>query len=284
MSDTARSRVWIGAAVAGLLAVSSSAGDAAENSAGTAAVRPGLSASASIDVSQAAIGKTVGDYTLLDTAGQAVKLSRYRGKPLLVNFVYTGCFQVCPTATRALKRVVDAGQRALGGNAFSVVSIGFNLPFDTPDALRAFARQHGAEMRGWDFLSPEAAQLQSLTRDLGFTYAATPRGFDHVLQLSVVDADGRIYRQIYGEEVSVPQVVGALKELLTGARRDNESLSGLLDRVRILCTVYDPASGTYRVKYSILFELGGGLLGLIATAWFLVHELRRSRAGGAKPG
>src|SRR4029079_12732699 len=94
VSDTARSRVWIGAAAAALLAVSGSAGDAAENSAGTAAVRPGLSASASIDVSQAAIGKTVGDYTLLDTAGQAVKLSRYRGKPLLVNFVYTGCFPV----------------------------------------------------------------------------------------------------------------------------------------------------------------------------------------------
>jgi hypothetical protein len=44
--------------------------------------------------SQAAIGKSVGDFVLLNRDGTPVELSKYRGKPLLVNFVYTACFQV----------------------------------------------------------------------------------------------------------------------------------------------------------------------------------------------
>jgi protein SCO1 len=237
-----------------------------------------LNADAAIKISQAAIGRTIADYTLTDTRGRTVRLSSYRGKPLLVNFVYSGCFEICPTATRNLKRAVEAAQSVFGRDAFHVSSIGFNLPFDTPESLRAFARQHGANLEGWDFLTPTAAELQALTADFGFSYAPSPRGFDHVLQIAVVDADGRIYRQIYGETVSVPQVVGALKELITDARTQRGSLSALLDRVRILCTAYDPASGSYRFKYSLLFELFGGAVGLSAIAWFFMHELRRARA------
>ena len=38
-------------------------------------------------VSQAVVGKTVADHTLLDRAGRPVKLSGYRGNPLLVSFI-----------------------------------------------------------------------------------------------------------------------------------------------------------------------------------------------------
>ena len=56
--------------------------------------------------SQAAVGQSITDQTLFDRAGRPVKLSSYRGKPLLIRFIYTCCFQVCPTTTRALLRAV----------------------------------------------------------------------------------------------------------------------------------------------------------------------------------
>ena len=235
-----------------------------------------------LQLSQAAIGSAVGDYSLVNSAGSVVKLSNYRGKPLLVNFIYTGCFQVCPSTTRTLKRAVESAQRALGPQAFHAISVGFNLPFDTPDALRAFAREQGASLPGWDFLSPDAPTLAALTRELGFSYAPSPRGFDHILQITILDADGRVYRQVYGDDFSVRQVVGPLKDLITGTPRKDETLTGFLERVRLLCTVYDPASGTYRLKTSLLFELAGGVLGLAAMAWFFVRELRHSRAAASK--
>ena len=66
------------------------------------ALRPALDPSAALRASQAAIGRPVGDFALLDREGRPVRLAGYRGKPLLVNFIFTGCFQVCPTSTRAL--------------------------------------------------------------------------------------------------------------------------------------------------------------------------------------
>ena len=45
------------------------------------------------------------------------------------------------------------------------------------------------------------ATVGPLARDFGFVYEATPAGFDHVLQVSLVDAQGRIVRQVYGESI-----------------------------------------------------------------------------------
>ena len=251
--------------------------NAPEASAQTAsALRP----DAALKLSQSAIGRTVGEYTLLDANGRRVSLSSYRGKPLLIQFIYTGCFQVCPATTRRLKRAVEAAQRALGPESFHVASVGFNLPFDSPEALRAFARQQGVLTPGWDFLSPDPETLEALADDLGFSYTPSPRGFDHILQVSVLDAQGRVYRQIYGDDFALPQLVEPLKQLITGAPQDG--VGGFLGRVRLLCTVYDPASGTYRFRSSILFELAGGLIGLSATAWFFLRELKRTRAAAAK--
>jgi len=247
-----------------------------------AQTRSALQPEAALQLSQAALGRLVGDYTLLDAEGRPVRLSSYRGKPLLINFIYTGCFQVCPVTTRMLKRGVEAAQRTLGPDSFHVASIGFNLPFDSPDAMRAFARQQGVMVPGWDFLTPDTATLEVLAGDLGFSYAPSPRGFDHIIQITVLDAGGRVYRQIYGDDFALPQLVEPLKELITGAPRQN--VASVLDRVRLLCTVYDPASGTYRFRYSLLFELAGGLIGLSATAWFFLRELRHSRAAAAKTG
>src|SRR5690606_41344564 len=60
---------------------------------------------------------------IFDRRGRPVPLSRYRGKPLLVSFIYTGCFQVCPTQTRALQEAVRGLDVLLGSDRFNVVSI-----------------------------------------------------------------------------------------------------------------------------------------------------------------
>ena len=49
------------------------------------------------------------------------------------------------------------------------------------------------------------------------------------------------------------------------------------DRVRLLCTVYDPVSGKYRLDYALFIEMLAGLIVLGGTAAFLVRERRRAR-------
>ncbi len=156
-----------------------------------------LDEKAAFALSQGAIGKQVDNFVLLDRQGRPVELSRYRGKPLLVTFIYTACFQVCPTITRNLQKAVSNTVSVMGADRFNVISIGFNQPFDSPAALRDFARQYGIQLPNWEFLSPAPAIVGDLTTNFGFSYVATPAGFDHINQVTLVDATGKIVRQVY---------------------------------------------------------------------------------------
>ena len=227
--------------------------------------------------SQAAIGRQLGEYVFRDSAERELRLSQLRGQPLVVNFVYTGCFQVCPAATRYLAQSVADAERALGTGKFRIATIGFNLPFDTPQAMRQFARKQGIDSTGWVFLTPDAATLPQLLADFGFRYEQTTAGFDHVLQASIVDADGRIYRQLYGDSFAAPQFVGPLLELISRAPRPASDLSSYLEQVKLLCTVYDPASGRYRVNYAVVLELFVGASIFLVGVPALVIEWRRRR-------
>lgn len=234
--------------------------------------------------SQSVIGRRVGEYSLRDREGHTVKLSDYRGRPLLVSFVYTGCFQVCPTTIKFLSGSVKRAQDALGRDKFNVVTIGFNLPFDSPAAMKQFAKQQGVALPNWEFLTPEAGTVESLTRDFGFSFVATPGGFDHLTQVTIVDADGIVYRQVYGESFELPVLVAPLKELLTDTRSPAPDLAALVERVRLLCTVYDPASGKYRLNYAVVIELLVGASIVVAVIAFFAGEWwRKRRASRAQP-
>ncbi|MCZ8291953.1 MAG: SCO family protein [Hylemonella sp.] len=234
-----------------------------------------------IRISQAVIGQQPANYTLLDRRGQPVRLSDYRGKPLLVSFIYTGCFQVCPTTTRMLHEAVQDLGRLVGFDKFNVVSIGFNQPFDAPEAMRAFAAQNGISTSNWEFLSPHRSIVEPLTRDFGFSYVANAAGFDHVLSVTLLDGEGRIYSQIYGDSLTPNQLGEPMRELMRGAPLPPTlNLDDLIERVKILCTVYDPKTGQYRYDYGLFMELAGGTMFFLFMFGYLGREWlqqRRSR-------
>ncbi|MCC6196591.1 MAG: SCO family protein [Burkholderiales bacterium] len=232
---------------------------------------------AALERSQAAVGNTLGDYTLTGIDGGPVRLASYRGKPLIVSFVYTGCFQVCPTTTRFLERAVIEAQRAVGPGTFSVITVGFNLPFDSPAAMRDFQTRHGISTPGWRFLAADRATVDNLARDVGFAWIAAASGFDHVTQATIVDANGRVVRQVYGDAFELPMFVAPIKDLVAGEAVPAQTLADLVEKVRILCTVYDPRTGRYRLDYALFIEIAAGLTILGATAWYLASEWRRQR-------
>lgn len=238
----------------------------------------GLDREAALRTSQAAIGRKVGDHILLNREGVPTSLASYRGKPLLVSFIYTGCFQVCPTTTRSLQEAVEGLLKSVGPNQFNVVSIGFNQPADSPQALKSFATQYGIRQPNWEFLSPPAALVPDLARDFGFVFQASPAGFDHVLQVSILDGEGRIVRQVYGEGVVPSELGEPLKMLLAGQPvESNELIEHLVDRVRILCTVFDPKTGTYKVDYTLPIQIAGGVTFFVLMLIFFINEWRSSR-------
>ena len=249
---------------------------------------PSLSERDALAAGEAAVGRAVPDLEMLDRRGRPVRLSAYRGKPLLVSFIYTGCFQVCPTQTRALHEAVQGLSRLLGPDQFQVVSIGFNQPFDSPDAMRAFAAQQRIDYPNWEFLSPPRGSVEPLTRAFGFSYVATPAGFDHVLGVTVVDAQGRIHAQVYGDRLRADQLGQPLRQLLLDAPSvpGLTTLGAAIERIRILCTVYDPETGEYRYDVKLILSfIGGSLFFVTAFAHLLLawRDQRRGRSRSCAP-
>lgn len=232
--------------------------------------------------SQEAIGRTLGEHHFINSRGEPVALSDYAGRPMVIQLVFTSCYYICSTSTQNLARVVQIARNALGADSFVVLTIGFDVHNDTPEAMRAYARQQGVSLPDWEFLSADQATIDALTAELGFVYYPSPRGFDHLVQASVVDQEGIIYRQIYGEVFNTPLLVEPLKQLVLGGRVEETPMEALANRVRLFCTTYDPSQDRYYFDYSLFVGIAIGALIIGSTLAFLLREFilyRRRRAG-----
>jgi protein SCO1/2 len=230
-----------------------------------------------LKLSQAAIGRALGSRTLRDVEGQPFELDNLRGKPLVVSMIYTSCHHVCPTITRNLATAVDIAREALGEDAFSVVTVGFDWAVDTPDRMRLYASERRIDDPRWHFLAGDATTIGGLSEDLGFQFFPSVKGFDHLTQTTIVDATGVIYRQVYGVDIEPQGFVEPLKELVFDTPRDAGLVEHWVGNFLLFCTVFDPNSGRYRFDYSIAMTIFVGVLCLGAIAIFILREWRRAR-------
>ena len=233
-----------------------------------------------LDASKSALGRSLPDLTFTDVDGGKVRLADFRGRPLLVTLVYTACADVCPTLISNLYPAVESAQETFGHEAFTVVTVGFDVRKDTPAQMRALARSHGVDLPNWRFLSADQANLDALAEAVGFAFFSRAGGFDHLAQVSIVDRKGRLYQQVYGAIFEPPLLVEPLKNLIFGRDLPLTSFQGLIDRIKLFCTTYDPNSGRYYFNYSLFIGIAIALLCFGLVLAFLVREWRRSAPEG----
>lgn len=227
-----------------------------------------------LEVSQAAIGRRLGNHHFMDRHGQSLELGALLGKPLVVSLVYTSCAHTCPVLTSHLADVAEIAREALGADSFAILTLGFDAANDTPARMASFARERGIDRPDWHFVSADPATIETFARELGFVFRPSAGGFEHLAQTTVVDRDGSVYAQVYGQAFETPALVEPLKQLVLGIRADAGTLARWLGGVRLFCTVYDPASGRYRFDWSIFIAAGAGLVSLGGVAVFIVRALR----------
>ncbi|MBF0096902.1 MAG: SCO family protein [Magnetococcales bacterium] len=229
--------------------------------------------------SQAAIGKRLPDLSFFNQRGEPVSLGQLRGKPLLINLIYTTCNHTCTVSTRSLAVTVAKAKAVFGEDAFEVLTVGFDTRADTPKAMDYYARQQRISDPRWLFLSGSEETVKQLMELTGFVAFPSPRGFDHLAQVTVVDREGTVYQQAYGESVPTPQLVEPLKELILGlpAKQNESTVDLLVRRVRFFCTTYDPRDDTYRYDYSLFVGIFIGAFCILSVVIFLVREIRQNK-------
>jgi protein SCO1/2 len=175
--------------------------------------------------------------------------------------------------------VVDKARVALGDDSFAVAIIGFDVQVDTPSAMRYFASKQGIDDKGWQLLSMTSDDVEQLASDIGFQFLPSSNGFDHLIQATVIDAEGRVYRQVYGQTFDTPLLVDPLIELVLGSSPPEQPLlANLVDKIRMFCTTYDPARDGYYFDYSLFIGMliGGSII--VFTAVVVVRGLSSGHA------
>ena len=228
-----------------------------------------------IEKSEQAIGRTLGTYRLTDSTGVPLGLRDLRGKPLVISLIYTSCSSVCPPTTQHLIDVVKEAGRIIGSDRFNVLTVGFDARNDTPARLAQFASVQGVKFANWQLASADAATIEALLRDLGFSYVAIAGGFDHVTQTTIVDRDGRIYRQVYGEDFPLQMFIEPLKDVVYGTRTAF-TFGGMIDRIKFICTTYDPGARRYRIDYGLVFGSVIAAFSLVVMGGLILREWTRA--------
>jgi len=234
-----------------------------------------------LQISQDAIGGAIRDVRLIDRQGRSHGLHQLIDRPTVVSLIYTACVHSCSVTTRHLDDVVRKARDSLGEGSFRVLTIGFDTPADTPAAMAEYARRYRVEDAEWWFLTPVSAEARDgLVEDLGFGFEPSPRGYDHMVQATVIDTSARVYRQVYGEIFDTPLLVEPLKDLVLGRPAAEEHLFAELSRrIRWFCTVYDARTDRYYFDYSMFMGIVIGALVIGVVITWLGREIRGRRRG-----
>lgn len=154
--------------------------------------------------------------TLTDQNGRKVLLASLKGKPVLFDFIYTSCPGPCLVLTARMKAVADQLGETLGQKA-SLISITVDPEHDGPAALKAFAKEQGADRAGWYFLTGSPADIDRLMAQFKLRRQREADGsVDHVLEFFLVGADGSPLLQYLASEVNPAKVAGDVQDAIAG--------------------------------------------------------------------
>jgi protein SCO1/2 len=171
-------------------------------------------------------GDAVPDFALRNQDGRAIHLDEFRGKTLLVTFIYTRCPlpNFCPLVTRNFAEI----NRKLAANPglyakTHLVCVSFDPDHDTPARLRAYGAAYiGSDAKDafahWDFAVPEKADLKKMALyfDLGLTQGADDT-ITHTLSTTLIGPQGRVAHFYPGNEWTPEQVLSDVKRAVANA-------------------------------------------------------------------
>ncbi len=158
------------------------------------------------------IGETLPNFTLLDQEGRAVAAGRFRGKKVVLNFIFTRCpiATMCPAATLRMADLQKKAREA-GAKDFELVSVSLDPEYDTPGVLREYAEARGLDTSNWSFLTGPDAAVRQLLAQLGVIREFEGNTIKHSLSTVLIDASGRITYRVDGSTWLVDDFVQRLK-------------------------------------------------------------------------
>ena len=150
--------------------------------------------------------------------GLPVSLRDFRGKVVAVAFIYASCTDTCPLLTDRMAQMQDKLGSAFGSR-IAFVSITVDPERDTPEVLKQYAQNFGANLRGWAFLTGDPTIVRAMARKYGVFVRKTAAGdVDHTFLTSLVDPNGVLRVQYLGVQFDLEEFRRDLLSLVDEAK------------------------------------------------------------------
>jgi protein SCO1/2 len=148
-----------------------------------------------------AAGDSVPDFAFLNQSDRAIRLSDFKGKVVLLTFIYTRC-QLADFCPRMSHNFADI-DKALAADPTlykqtHLLSVSFDPAYDTPKVLRSYGGAYTGNYTNekfvhWDFAAPSEKDLPAVTQF--FNVGVTPgdsKSLTHSLSTILIGKDGKI--------------------------------------------------------------------------------------------
>lgn len=158
------------------------------------------------------VGEGAPEFTLLDQEGRTVTAARFRGKKVMMNFIFTRCpvATMCPASTQKMSSLQQAAKEA-GVTGVEFVSVSLDPEYDTPGILKEYAVLRGLDLSNWSFLTGPDAAVRHLLAQMGIIREFDGATIKHNLATVLIDPSGRIVHRVDGSRWDNSEFLPKLK-------------------------------------------------------------------------
>jgi protein SCO1 len=165
-------------------------------------------------------GEQIPDVALLNQDGKTVRLSDFRGKTLLLTFIYTRCPlpNFCPRISSQFAAVNRELAKDPQVNAKTdLLSISIDPKYDTPSVLHkyglAYLNEDPKGFEHWQFAVPSPENLRKLADAFGLLYEEEDNQITHSMSTVLVDSDGRLVQEWTTNEWTKDEILAAIRRV-----------------------------------------------------------------------
>ncbi len=159
------------------------------------------------------IGETMPEFALYDQDGKVVQSGRFRGKQVVLNFIYTHCpfANMCPASTMKMMTAQRLAREA-GVKNVEFVSVTLDPATDTPGVLREYADARGIDTTNFSFLTGPPGAIRDLLTQFGVIAEFEGNLLKHTLATLLIDEHGRIVWRADGTQWEPADFVARMRK------------------------------------------------------------------------
>jgi protein SCO1 len=143
-------------------------------------------------------------------SGERIEFKDLKGKPLVVVLIYTSCKTACPRLVADM-RMIEEKVSGKKGKDIQYVLVSIDPKNDTPEKLKAFAKENGMEDKKWLFLHGSEEDVRDFANIMAVKYKQiNPIDFSHSNIISVFDKHGVLQYQKEGLGLENDEIVNRI--------------------------------------------------------------------------